>query len=35
MSGDFQAIHRLDNELSPCPIDMQEVDAMLTFGVVS
>lgn len=35
MNGEFEAMQRLNNELSPCPIDMQEVQAMLTFGVVS
>lgn len=35
MDGQFQAIQELGNDLSPCPIDMSEVQDMTTFGVIS
>jgi len=35
MDGKFEALQELYNELSPCPIDMSEVEDMTTFGVVS
>ena len=35
LEGEFQHMQALDNELSPCFIDMQESDDMKTFGVVS
>ena len=35
MEGQFQAMQELGNDLSPCPIDMSEVEDMTTFGVIS
>ena len=35
MEGEFLAIQELYNDLSSCPMDMEEVEMMATFGIVT
>ena len=35
LEGSFLGLQRLTDDLSSCPMDMDEVDAMTTFGVVT
>ena len=35
MDGEFLAMQELYNDLSACPMDMEEVEMMATFGIVT
>ena len=35
MDGEFMAMQQLYNDLSSCPMDMEEVEMMATFGIVT
>ena len=35
MEGEFLAMQELYNDLSSCPMDMEEVEMMATFGIVT